>query len=92
MFKIFTISGDSLFPFYKDGNKVLTRKIFNKTKITIGDFVVFYKAEHGLMIKQVNSIVDGRYFVQGTDAYSIDSRNFGLIDFASLRYKVVCCG
>ncbi len=68
---------------------MLVRKIFENTKISIGDFVVFYKAEHGLMIKQVNSIVGGRYFVQGTDAYSIDSRNFGLIDFSSLRYKVV---
>lgn len=65
------------------------RKIFKNTKVRIGDFVVFYKSEYGLMVKQVSNIIEGKFYVQGTDAYSIDSRNFGLIDSQSLRYKVV---
>ena len=89
MLKLFKVSGDSLFPFLKDGNRVVARKIFKNTKIATGDFVVFYKPEYGLMIKQVKRIVQGQSFVQGTDAFSVDSRDFGTVKFCSLRYKVL---
>ncbi len=39
------------------------------------------------MIKRVKEIKEGRFFVQGTDPMSIDSRNFGLIDRNDIKYK-----
>jgi len=39
------------------------------------------------MIKQVERIEAGRFFVIGTDPMSIDSRNFGLIDQMDIKYK-----
>jgi type IV secretory pathway protease TraF len=55
----------------------------------IGDFVVFYKKPYGLMIKRVEKIKDGMFFVQGTDPMSIDSRNFGLIKHPDIQYKKI---
>ncbi len=68
---------------------MLARKILKKTKINIGDFVVFNHNKHGLMIKQVKYVKNKQFFVQGTDAYSVDSRDFGLIDLSALLYKVM---
>ena len=88
MLKLLKISGDSLYPFYKHGQIVLAYKIFWMTKLTEGDFVVFHKLPYGLMIKQIKHVKKNRYFVEGTDPMSIDSRNFGLIAKSNLRYKL----
>lgn len=88
MLQIFKISGDSLFPFYKNGQRVLCRKIFSKTNINIDDTVVFEKDTYGLMIKRVKRVEEDTYFVEGTSADSIDSRNFGVLSKKELKYKV----
>jgi type IV secretory pathway protease TraF len=41
------------------------------------------------MIKQIKAIEENGYFVQGTDAFSIDSRDFGVIPKDSIKYKVL---
>ena len=41
------------------------------------------------MIKQIKSIDKKAYFLQGTDAFSIDSRDFGMIDKKDIKYKVL---
>ncbi len=89
MFKLFKISGDSLYPFYKNGQRVLCLKIFPKTNISVDDTVVFKKDSYGMMIKRVKKIRDGTYFVEGTSPDSIDSRNFGVLDFKEIHYKVL---
>jgi hypothetical protein len=61
--------------------------VFKLSKINIGDFVVFSKKPYGLMIKRVERIEDNRFFVQGTDPMSIDSRNFGFIERNAIKYK-----
>ena len=90
MIKIFKVSGDSLFPFYKNGQRVLSRKCFKNTKININDSVIFHKEPHGLMIKRVRSIDDKMYFVEGTTPFSVDSRDFGSIAYQDIQYKVIC--
>lgn len=89
MFQLFKISGDSLYPFFKNGERVICRKIFSKTKIKVADTVVFKKEHYGLMIKRVKRIDDHIYFVEGTNPYSIDSRDFGSLSQKELKYKVV---
>ncbi|RLA62979.1 MAG: hypothetical protein DRQ78_07350 [Epsilonproteobacteria bacterium] len=89
MLKIFQISGHSLYPLYKDKQRVLCRKVFKHTKIKPQDTIVFKEATHGLMIKQVKHSKNAQYFVQGTDPFSQDSRDFGYITFQAIKYKVL---
>ncbi|RLA70105.1 MAG: hypothetical protein DRG09_04115 [Epsilonproteobacteria bacterium] len=89
MLQLFKISGDSLYPNYKNGQRVLCRKVFRGTKIKVDDTVVFEKDAYGMMIKQIRSIDDNNYFVEGTDPMSIDSRNFGLLERKEIKYKVL---
>lgn len=89
MLQLFKISGDSLYPYYKNGQIVLCRKVFRGTKIKVDDTVVFEKDAYGMMIKQIRSIDDNNYFVEGTDPMSIDSRNFGLLERKEIKYKVL---
>ena len=89
MLQIFKISGDSLYPFYKNGQRVVCRKVWQNTNIKINDTVVFDKSEYGLMIKKVKSVEDLSYFVEGTNPYSIDSRDFGALKHHEIKYKVL---
>lgn len=89
MFQIFKISGDSLYPFYKNGERVVCRRVFKKTHIDIDDTVVFEKETYGMMIKKVTRVTDNTYFVEGTNPYSIDSRDFGSLNFKEIKYKVL---
>jgi len=89
LIRFFKVSGHSLFPLLQDGQRVFCIKIFKYIPLKIDDIVVFDKAPHGLMIKQIKAIEENGYFVQGTDAFSIDSRDFGLIPKESIYYKML---
>ena len=89
MLQLFKISGNSLYPFYKDGQRVVCRKVFQSTKIKVNDTIVFEKEAYGMMIKRVKSIDKNSYFVEGTDPLSIDSRNFGALNLHEIKYKVL---
>lgn len=89
MFRIFKVSGDSLYPFLKDGQRVVCRKVSEATRIKINDTVVFEKENYGVMIKRVTSIEKNDYFVKGTDPMSIDSRNFGSLQHHDIKFKVL---
>lgn len=89
MIGLFKVSGHSLFPLFQEGQRVFCIKVFSFSSLKISDVVVFEKKPHGLMIKQIKSIDEKGYFVQGTDAFSIDSRNFGTIAKENLKYKVL---
>ncbi|HIP27579.1 MAG TPA: hypothetical protein EYG82_00180 [Sulfurovum sp.] len=88
MLRVFKISGDSLYPFYKNGERVLCCRVFSKTNILVDDTVVFEKSSYGLMIKRVKRVEQNKYFVEGSNPYSIDSRNFGALSKKELKYKV----
>ena len=89
MLQLFKISGDSLYPYYTHGERVICCKIFKNTHIKVDDTVVFEKEHYGLMIKKVKKVIDNVYFVEGTNPYSIDSRNFGSLNFKEIKYKVL---
>jgi len=89
MLNIFKISGDSLYPFYKNGQRVICRKVWKSSKIKVDDTIVFDKDHYGLMIKKVKSVEKIGYFVEGTDPFSVDSRNFGLLKHCEVNYKVL---
>jgi hypothetical protein len=89
MIKLFKVSGHSLFPLLQDGQRVFCIKIFKFTSLNISNIVVFHKEPHGLMIKQIKSIDKEAYFLQGTNAYSIDSRDFGTVNKDKIKYKVL---
>jgi len=87
LIKIFKIEGHSLYPYLKTGQRIVCFKVFKLSKINTGDFVIFSKKPYGLMIKRVEKIKDGRFYVQGTDPMSIDSRTFGFIERSDIKYK-----
>jgi signal peptidase I len=89
MIRLFRVSGHSLFPLFQDGQRVFCIKTFPFSTLKVSDIVVFYKSPHGLMIKQIKSINKLAYFLQGTDPFSIDSRDFGTIDKKEIKYKVL---
>lgn len=89
MIKLLKVDGNSLYPYLKDGQRIVCMKVFKFSRIRCGDLVVFSKKPYGLMIKRVESVDNGRFFVQGTDPMSIDSRNFGLIERADIYYKKI---
>jgi len=89
MLKLFKIEGDSLYPFFKDGQRVLCIKAFKFLKLNLNDFIVFQKKDYGLMIKQIISIENEGLFVKGTASNSIDSRDFGLLLENEIKYKVI---
>ncbi len=89
MLKLFKISGDSLYPLYKDKESVLCLKIYKFIKIKKDDTVIFEKNTYGMMIKIIKYIDDKYYFVEGTNPMSIDSRNFGMLTREEIKYKVL---
>ncbi len=89
MLKIFKIQGNSLYPYLKDGQRVLCTNIFKLSKLKNDDIVIFSKTGYGVMIKQIKTINHDSCFVQGTDDFSIDSRDFGEIQLDEIQYKLL---
>ncbi len=88
MLKLLRIEGFSLYPLYKEGEVVLFFKILSFTNLKKDDVVVFRK-ENKLMVKRVDYIQNGKFFLKGTTPYSRDSRNFGLLKREELLYKAL---
>ncbi len=93
-FKIYQITGVSLYPKFKDKEYIIAIK--SKYFIAQNSFVVFYNAKSKLpMIKQVSKIKISnnkkQYYVLGIDKInSIDSREFGWIDEGDIIAQVLC--
>ncbi len=81
MLKVLKISGASLEPHYQEGDFVLVSKIpFLIRAPRPGDTVVFRQERYGRMIKLVERVMpDGRLWVVGSRASSVDSYEFGPI-------------
>lgn len=89
MFKLLKIQGDSLYPFFKNGQRVFCIKLYSFISLKADDFVVFKKQGYPLMVKQIKYIDKNGYFVQGTDSSSVDSRDFGKLSKEEIKYKVL---
>ncbi len=92
MIQILKVTGESLSPFFVEGDFVVVSKIpFVLRKIKAGDIVVFRHPVYGTMIKKVEQISpDGEeIFVLGTHPESTDSRQFGPLRRSQLTGKVI---
>ena len=92
MIQILKVTGESLSPFFLEGDFVVVSKIpFVLRKIKAGDIVVFRHPVYGTMIKKVERISpDGEeIFVLGTHPESTDSRQFGPLSRRQLVGKVI---
>ena len=92
MIQIIKVTGESLSPFFRDGDYVLVARFpFLLKRIKPGDILVFRHPLHGMMIKRLERILpDGdELFVVGEDAFSDDSRRFGPIRRTDLVGKVI---
>jgi signal peptidase I len=92
MIKVLKVSGQSLTPYYQEGDFVLIVKIpFFLDRLKSGDTVAFNHPVYGLMIKLVEHIEPAGelIFVSGTQANSLDSRQLGPIPRKALLGKVI---
>ena len=89
MIKLFRISGDSLFPLYKEGQLVVGIRPFFPLHVKQGDTVTFYHQGVGTMIKQVRFIENDTVYVEGTSPQSVDSSVFGTIPLKTITYKIL---
>jgi signal peptidase I len=92
MFGLLKISGDSLTPSYQEGDFVLVSKIpYLLGTVEPGDVIAFRHGEHGIMIKQVQSVLPDQGLIEviGTHVYSVDSRRFGPIRKGDVLGKVI---
>ena len=58
-------------------------------RVRRGDTVVFRRAGHPVLIKEVSRALDGHYEVRGTHPQSTDSRDFGPVPAADLIARVI---
>jgi nickel-type superoxide dismutase maturation protease len=92
MIQILKVTGESLSPFFLEGDFVVVSKIpFVLRRIRAGDIVVFKHPAYGTMIKKVDHLsTDGNeVFVLGTHQESTDSRQFGPLSRRQLIGKVI---
>lgn len=89
MFKIFKIKGDSLFPTYKNGERVFCRKVFITTALKENDAVVFSNTTYGEMIKLIRFGDGFSYYMHDTNPQSMDSKVFGAVSIKDIKYKVL---
>jgi len=92
MIQILRVTGESLSPFFLEGDFVVVSKIpFVLRKVKSGDIVVFRHPVYGTMVKKIERISpDGEeIFVLGTHPESTDSRQFGPLQRNQLIGKVI---
>ncbi len=89
MFKFLKIKGDSMYPFYKNGERIFCLKPFFFNEIELDDTIIFNHEKEGMMIKQVTKINEKGYYVEGTTPYSVDSSIFGYLKKKEILYKVL---
>ena len=80
-----------MFPEYSHGDFVVATKFpFVIKKLTVGDDIIFFHKDYEYLIKRISSVFpDGRFFVKGINQHSIDSNKLGLIDFNSIKGKII---
>lgn len=92
MIRFIKVTGDSLYPTFRQGDFVLISKIpFRFKKPKEGDVIVFEHPIYGVMIKRISQVLeDGKlFYVLGTDEFSVDSRQFGAVKRGALLGKVI---
>ena len=95
-FPIVYICGNSMYPTYKDGEKILSTRLFFPDNLKVGDVVIFTPPskthdEVQFVIKRVQHINDnGKFFLVGDNLDgSYDSRDYGYVDESHLISKAI---
>ena len=95
-FPIVYICGNSMYPTYKDGEKILSTRLFFPDNLKVGDVVIFIPPskthdEVQFVIKRVQHINDnGKFFLVGDNLDgSYDSRDYGYVDKSHLISKAI---
>ena len=95
-FPIVYICGNSMYPTYKDGEKILSTRLFFPDNLKVGDVVIFIppsktRDEVQFVIKRVQHINDnGKFFLVGDNLDgSYDSRDYGYVDKSHLISKAI---
>ena len=92
MFQLLKVTGDSLSPFFVQGDYVLVVKNpFILRRLKPGDVIVFHHPAYGVMIKRLQRLSDNGdgLFVLGSHPESNDSRSFGLVPSHWVKGKVI---
>ncbi len=87
----FKISGHSMEPTFKNGDKILATYIFYLFKSPqINDIVVFKDKENKIFVKRIIDVKNNRYIVLGDNKKdSLDSGNFGGIQRDQILGKFI---
>jgi len=92
MFRIVKVTGESLSPFYQEGDYVVITTIpFLLRRLKPGATIVFSHDQYGMLIKQVKQVITHGNMIEvtGLNRYSVDSRTFGPIPLSAVIGKVI---
>lgn len=97
LFPIIQVVGDSMHPTYRDGEIIVGRRIYRKSKLKVGDVVIFKSPteEDRIVIKRVSDIISDNkrprfiYFLGDNPDCSYDSRDYGYVSSSNLVCRVI---
>ena len=93
LFPLIEVVGKSMFPTYKNGEIILATRIYLKSKLKVGDVIVFKSPTDGkIVIKRISEIRGKHtwFFCEGDNTnYSYDSRHYGFIFHNTIICKIV---
>ena len=86
MIKVIRIEGNSMSPFYTEGDYVWILKYLPKFLITPGMVLVFRHPVYGNLIKKVTraNLVNRYFYCEGANGASLSSTQIGKVPFDSI--------
>lgn len=92
---IVRITGNSMNPTYEDGEHILSHRVFDRSKLKVGEVVVFVNPStygHKMLIKRIDKfdVLKSKVWLLGDNIEdSYDSREFGWCPIENVRYKIL---
>ena len=101
-FPLAIVNGRSMLPTYKDGDVLLTTRLFNRNKLKIGQVYVYKRineddGQEHLVVKRLTDVIsypllgleNQCYFEGDNPEESYDSRQYGFINAEQIVSKVI---
>ena len=86
--KIFRVSGRSMYPTVDDGDYILAKNY--RTKPVNGSIAVIQHPKLGTLIKRINTTEEARTFIaSGDNNYSAGNSSVGLFDENEIQYQAI---